>query len=119
MWGLEHSKKTPALKKTVKSRIARYSYGIVCSQPFDHSRHLIQDRYVNVAGEYWAKDQMIWKLRKGEKIEQGRELQVTLTEHVQASWTSLSEPEWQFSRPLHYCAENEPPTRRNSSKYKD
>jgi hypothetical protein len=119
MWGLEHSQRSPAPKKTVKSRIARYSYGIKCSQPFDYSKgHKIEDSFIDRKGEWRAKDQMIWKLKKGEKIEGGKELHVALTEYVQASILDvlLDDQTWDFSSTLYYCADDIPPTRAEPSK---
>lgn len=114
MWGLEHSQphhaSGPSRPKTVVSRIARYSYGIRCTLPFDHSKgHLPQDRFMDVKGEWRANNQMIWKLRKGEKVEEGRELHLALTEHVQANF--LDTTVWNSSSTLYYCADDEPPPR--------
>jgi hypothetical protein len=115
MWGLEHSHQNPARRKTVKSRIARYSYGVRCTLPFDHSKgHLPQDRFMNVKGEWRANNQMIWKLRKGDTVEEGREFHVELQEHVQANF--LDTGVWNSSSTLYYCAENVPPSRSENSK---
>lgn len=119
MWGLEHSQQSPALKKTVKSRIARYSYGIECTLPFDASKgHLVKDRFVDRKGQVRANNQMIWKLKKGEKIAEGRELHVELTDHVQAGFLDviLDDQTWDFSSELYYCADDVPPTRTEPSK---
>jgi hypothetical protein len=121
MWGLEHSQRagSPAPQKTVKSRIARYSYGIKCDKIFDSSSgHLAKDGYWDRQGQYRARDQMIWKLKRGEKIEEGRELHVALTEDVQAGFLDviLDHQTWNFSSTLYYCADPVPPTRAELSK---
>ncbi|KAF1348323.1 hypothetical protein EJ07DRAFT_160131 [Lizonia empirigonia] len=97
LWGLEHSQQNPAPSKTVKSRIARYSYGIRASLPFDESKgHLARDRFRDVKGMWRANNQMSWHLRKGERIEEGRQMHQTLTDHVPARvletgmWSSSS-----------------------------
>ncbi len=61
---------------------------------------------------------MIWKLKKGERIEEGREMHVALTEDVQASILDviLDDQTWDFSSVLHYCADDVPPPRAEPSK---
>jgi len=120
MWGLEHSQRIPNSKKTVTSRLARYSYGIICSRPFDYALgHLYKDAFFNQRGEWLAKNQMIWKLKKGERIEEGKELHVELTQYVQASVldTIRDDRTWDLSSELYYCAEDDPPTRSGPSKH--
>lgn len=65
MWGLEHSSHITSSKKTVSARVARYSYGIAVSEPFDSSIHLTEDRFLDPAeGIYRATNQMKWLLRR-------------------------------------------------------
>jgi hypothetical protein len=116
MWGLENSASNPASKKTVVSRIARYSYGVTFASPYDESKgHLVQDRRRGPRGEWRAINQMGWLLEKGDKVEEGRVLHIRLTANVQVSM--LSSGMKYFSDELFYCADDEPPSRREVSKY--
>jgi hypothetical protein len=69
-WGLEHAKRRPdasmmAPVPTVVGRISMYSYGVCVKRPFDSSRHLWDDRHLNLAtNTYFATNQMKWLLRK-------------------------------------------------------
>jgi hypothetical protein len=63
MWGLEHSENSTYTQKTVTSRIARYSYGIACSELFDQMRHQVGDRFQSRSdGLMYANNQMRWLL---------------------------------------------------------
>ena len=65
MWGLEHSEHLTTTKKTVSSRLARYSYGIVVCQPFDSSKHLLEDRIMHPSkGVWYANNQMLWLIKR-------------------------------------------------------
>lgn len=70
LWGLEHSelrKVTAAVSNnpTITSRLSRYSYGLTYSEPYDSSKHLIQDRfYDEIEGIYRAAHQMEWLLKR-------------------------------------------------------
>ena len=115
LWGLEHSEKYPSASKTVTARIARYSYGIKCSELFDETKgHLIRDRRRGVRGEWRADNQMHWMLEKGEKIEEGRLLNIQLAASVQVGLFSTGME--YFSDTLFFCADDEPPSRGEISK---
>jgi len=118
MWGLEHSERIPDPDKTVLSRKARYSYGIKCTERFDYARgHLDEDSFIDVKGERRARNQMIWKLTKGDTIEEGKELHLKLGQNVQASFLdAVLGQTWDFSNTLYYCADDVPPTRAEPSK---
>jgi len=65
MWGLEHSEVDPSVPTTVKSRIARYSYGICTAVPFIKGEHQFRDRVTDPStGMPFAKDQMLWFIEK-------------------------------------------------------
>jgi hypothetical protein len=65
MWGLEHSEHTPTARKTVSTRLARYSYGMAISTPFDPKIHLMEDRILDQSeGIFRANNQMKWLLKR-------------------------------------------------------
>ncbi|KAF2624867.1 actin-like ATPase domain-containing protein [Macroventuria anomochaeta] len=110
MWGLEHSQQNPSPRRTVKSRIARYSYGIVCTLPFDESKgHLLRDRIRGSRGEWRAANQMSWMLKKGEKVEEGRHIHQPLTQVVPVNLEGTGM--YNLWNALWYCADDEPPER--------
>lgn len=116
IWGLEHSEQSPATKKTVVRRIARYSYGLMYSVLFDESKgHLFQDRRQDPNGDWLAINQMGWLLEKGDRVEEGRLLHKRLTKSIQVS--KLSTGMKYFTDELYYCADSEPPSRYESSEY--
>jgi hypothetical protein len=116
LWGLEHSEKYPSVSKTVTARIARYSYGIKCSRLYDETKgHSIQDRRRGMRGEWLADNQMHWMLEKGEKIEEGRLFNIQLAASVQVGLFSTGME--YFSDTLFFCADDEPPSRGEISKY--
>jgi hypothetical protein len=116
LWGLENSEKYPSATKTVTSRVARYSYGVKCSQLFDETKgHSIRDRRRGLRGEWRADNQMHWLLEKGEKVEEGRLLNIELSANVQVGLFSKGME--YFSDTLFYCADDEPPSRGEISKY--
>lgn len=77
MWGLEHPDPTTttgdllspssalSASPTVVSRLSRYSYGMALDEPFDMSRHRVEDCYRDEeTGRWMAKDQMTWLLKR-------------------------------------------------------
>jgi len=65
MWGLEHSEVDSSVPTTVKSRIARYSYGICAAVPFLSGVHQFRDSYKDPStGVMLASNQMIWFIQK-------------------------------------------------------
>jgi hypothetical protein len=55
------------------ARLARYSYGLCYLVPFDELEgHLQKDRILDVTGEWLAKSQMGWMIKKGDRMEDGR-----------------------------------------------
>lgn len=49
----------------VRSRISRASYGVVCQEDFDDSKHLAEDKFWDDEQQSWkAKNQMKWLVRK-------------------------------------------------------
>lgn len=74
---------------------------------------MTRDQFRDVKGELRANNQMIWKLRKGEKIEEGRQLHQPLTEHMQVGM--LDTGLYNSSSTLYYCADDDPPPRLESS----
>ena len=62
LWGLEQSNVTSFL-----SRMARISYGITCSRPWDPNDPDMKatDKWYNAAkGTWWAEGQMTWLLKR-------------------------------------------------------
>ncbi|KAJ4292499.1 hypothetical protein N0V90_009161 [Kalmusia sp. IMI 367209] len=114
MWGLENSPNSTYTKKTVKARLARFSYGLCYSVHFDESKgHLAKDRILGVTGDWMAKNQMGWLIQKGDRMEDGRILQKQLMNAVQVGMLSRGTRE--FSKTLYYSADDEPPSRREIS----
>lgn len=65
MWGLEHSEVDPSIPTTVKSRIARYSYGLCEDVQFINGQHSLRDRTIDPAtGIAIARNQMIWFIQR-------------------------------------------------------
>lgn len=114
--GLEQSQPDhvpSAMSRISVLRTARHHYGIRCSLPFDESRgHSYQDRVRGPRGEWRADNQMIWMLRKGETIEDGRDIHQKLPHDARAG--VLEEKVYRTSDILYYCADDEPPTRLTS-----
>lgn len=114
MWGLEHSKsaKEAGIPPTVKSRIARYSYGIRMDVPFDPEKHSKHDRAPASSGWDVAKDQMVWLLKKGVRMEEGRKMDCEIVNCVGISWLQmLGTGKQSFSHTLWYCEKDPPPSR--------
>ncbi|KAL2060461.1 hypothetical protein VTL71DRAFT_9492 [Oculimacula yallundae] len=100
----------------VISRIARYSYGFPVSVPFDPSQHLLEDRFVDESeGVYRARNQMMWMLEIGDKIEEGRVLTRRVYDSVQVGFWDAGDRK--FSTGLFCCEEAKPPARKNKSMY--
>ncbi|KAH6895964.1 hypothetical protein B0T10DRAFT_545558 [Thelonectria olida] len=118
LWGLEHTQNLGSitraeLKPTLSSWLARYSLGVSASVPFDPARHLWQDRILHRAkNKYYASDQMIWLLRRGETVTQDRVLHTKLVNSVHGVGFTSSGTR-QFSHELLYSDESEPPSRQN------
>jgi hypothetical protein len=50
---------------TIASTVSRASYGIVCRQLFDKSRHLAADKFwCEIEGRWRAVNQMEWYLKR-------------------------------------------------------
>jgi len=65
LWGLENSSGNALSRGTVQSRISRHSYGLCFALPFDKTKgHLEVDRVRGTKGEWRAREQMGWLLRK-------------------------------------------------------
>jgi hypothetical protein len=114
LWGLEHSLQTPAPNKTVISRIARYSYGLICSQPFEESKHLVSDKFRGKKGDWRADNQMIWFLRRGDSVKVGQHIHKSRSAYISAK--SPGNGIHQESSVLYYSTDEKAPTRWNSSK---
>lgn len=64
LWGLEHSKSFEIVP-TVTERLARYSYGIEKTVPYDAKKHRSTDAYWSPAQQkHMAQNQMYWFIRK-------------------------------------------------------
>ncbi|KAH7357222.1 hypothetical protein BKA65DRAFT_592706 [Rhexocercosporidium sp. MPI-PUGE-AT-0058] len=98
----------------VVSRIARYSYGFPVSVPFDPSRHLLEDRFMDDSeGIYRARNQMMWILEIGDKIEEGRVLARRVYDSVQVGFWDAGDRK--FSTGLFCCEEAKPPPRKTKN----
>ncbi|KAF2870470.1 hypothetical protein BDV95DRAFT_607638 [Massariosphaeria phaeospora] len=114
MWGLENSPNSTFTKKTVKARLARYSYGLSYAVRFDESKgHVLQDRRRFPDGVWMATNQMGWLIQKGDRIEDGKVMQEQLATPVQVGF--LSTGTRPFSQELYYCADENPPPRKEIS----
>ncbi|RSL54238.1 hypothetical protein CEP54_009995 [Fusarium duplospermum] len=121
-WGLDYatqqttgsaSSVSPA--PTITGRISKYSYGVRLSVPFDDSQHLLADRFLDDASnKYYAANQMIWLLRRGERVNEGRVLSTKMFRSIYGIGVS-SNGKREFDQPLFYCQDNEPPTRLTDS----
>ncbi|KAI8713929.1 hypothetical protein NCS52_01239000 [Fusarium sp. LHS14.1] len=118
-WGLEHANGQPGASTapvpTVTGRISKYSYGVPVSVPFEPSRHLWADRFLDPAtNKYYAGNQMQWLLRRGEKVNEGSILSVNVLVSVHGvGWTSSGKRD--FEQSLYYCQDNDPPSRMNDN----
>lgn len=114
LWGLENSSKTPSATKTVQARISRFSYGTVFAVPFDERKgHLFEDRRQFPNGQWMAGNQMEWVIEKGDKIEEGKHTTIHFSSTVQVgTWSRGDRP---FSNDLYYCADDNPPSRKEPS----
>jgi len=144
IWGLEHSPRQAGRKvpPTVKSRVARCSYGIRIDEPWDWKKHWNLEHYFNADGQRVAKYRMIWMIEKvsarsttfphlcsnlcyqgrrakhdqNDNIEQGRQCEWTKTEDVDVSWYHLFSPsKKQFEHTLWYSESETPPVFFNSN----
>ncbi|KAF1830154.1 actin-like ATPase domain-containing protein [Decorospora gaudefroyi] len=114
LWGLENSEHSPSAKKTVRARIARYSYGLSCAKRFDESKgHRLADRRKCPDGLFRAINQMEWLLEKGDKVEEGKILHTQLVANTQVGL--LSTGMRYFSDELYYCGDDQPPSRKEIS----
>lgn len=63
----------------VGSRIARFSYGLVADEPFLPGLHRANKMYYSpFTGDFWCKGRMQWFVKKGERIEDGKDIEVDL-----------------------------------------
>ncbi|EXJ64947.1 hypothetical protein A1O7_01286 [Cladophialophora yegresii CBS 114405] len=60
--------------QVLRKWISRYSYGFIGKQLFDPNKHLYQDKLdskneiARVTGKVWAVNQIIWMIKKGQKL---------------------------------------------------
>lgn len=114
LWGLENAQSDSTKRRTVRSRIARYSYGIIVSREWDTAvGQLETDRLRGTKGEWRANNQMNWMLKKGERVEEGRTLHRDLFESVKVGFGDHGM--YQTTSTLSYCAEDTPPLRAEPS----
>jgi len=114
LWGLEHSENALAkgIPPTVRSRIARYSYGICMDMEFDRKIHASSEGGYDEFGKYVAKDQMFWLIERGDRMEHGRKVGRKMTDSVQIGWLHvLSGSKQDFHHTLWYCEKDPPPRR--------
>ncbi|KAH6849437.1 hypothetical protein B0T12DRAFT_418225 [Alternaria alternata] len=109
LWGLEHSSHSEFTPATVSARIARFSYGNRWDIPFDISKgHQEIDRKKRPDGWY-AGDQMNWLIKKGDRLEEGRKIHLSVGIDVQVGFFDSGLRA--FSQQLWYCALDTPPQR--------
>ncbi|ORY19539.1 hypothetical protein BCR34DRAFT_609684 [Clohesyomyces aquaticus] len=118
LWGLEHSSQG-SQAPTVKTRLARYSYGICRDLPWDPKNKSFseQDKKKDTAhGGLLAKDQMVWFIEKGDPIEEGMLYRTQISQTVKTGvFRAMTFRQNHFSQQLWYCSSNEPPTRQGPS----
>jgi hypothetical protein len=106
---LEHSSHSEFTPATVSARIARFSYGNRWDIPFDISKgHQEIDRKKRPDGWY-AGDQMNWLIKKGDRLEEGRKIHLSVGIDVQVGFFDSGLRA--FSQQLWYCALDTPPQR--------
>lgn len=116
LWGLENAQSDLNKRKTVRSRISRYSYGIIVSREWDTAvGQLETDRIRGTKGEWRANNQMNWMLKKGERVEEGRTLHRDLFESVKVGFGDRGM--YQTLSTLSYCADDTPPLRAEPSMF--
>jgi hypothetical protein len=114
LWGLEHSEAAIAkgIPPTVRSRIARYSYGIRMDMEFDSQIHSSHEGVYNESGKHVVKDQMFWLIEKGDRMEDGREVGRKMTNSVRIGRVHiLSNSKQDFYHTLWFCEQDPPPRR--------
>lgn len=63
--GLTVEKMNPYFTVEVQSRISRASYGVICQEKFDASKHLEEDKIWDEDQQDWkAKNQMKWLIQE-------------------------------------------------------
>lgn len=72
----------PAGSGTVGSRLARFSYGVTASEPFFPGLHPSNKMYFSpLTGSFWCRGRMQWFVKKDERIEDGKDIQIELARH--------------------------------------
>lgn len=118
LWGLENStRQNNNANKTVTSRLARYSYGNCWDVEFNSSIHHEKDRIESIDGVIRARQQMNWLVEKGDRLEEGRLISVPVCDLVKGVGfrSSLKARIETSAAELYYCADDEPPTRKEIS----
>jgi hypothetical protein len=71
--------------QVLRNWISRYSYGFIGKQLFDRNKHLYQDRLDSedelprVTGKVWAANQIIWVIKKGQRLTPSDTMTVPVT----------------------------------------
>ncbi|KIW72501.1 hypothetical protein PV04_00686 [Phialophora macrospora] len=71
--------------QVLRNWISRYSYGFIGKQLFDRNKHLYQDKLdpkdelPRVTGKVWAANQIIWVIKKGQKLTPSDTMSVPVT----------------------------------------
>jgi len=112
LWGLEQNHATSFI-----SRIARISYGIVLSMPFNNSIHRTSEKVWDEAKSQWlASGQMKWLLKRGEEVVEGRVLEGPCYRSITISPSDHGNDD--FSSSLYYSDADTSPQRRSDPSVK-
>ena len=89
--------------QTVVSRIARNSYGIVGHHRWDANLHDARDKFQDRKGDWRARDQVDWVVRKGDRIATGESrsrIMLSSVQHTSMFWPVGS---FEFVQRVYVC----------------
>ncbi|KAH9437236.1 hypothetical protein MCOR02_000892 [Pyricularia oryzae] len=120
LWGLSRS--SPTLAPMVTSVKSRVSYGMCVREPYEANVHLEEDLVFDEENWEWMADnQMNWLLQRGDTIEEGKQLQLSVFRNVAFEEKKLFSPtvptftELTFDVTLWVSHTDNPPSRANDS----
>nr|EAQ70857.1 hypothetical protein MGCH7_ch7g264 [Pyricularia oryzae 70-15] len=120
LWGLSRS--SPTLAPMVTSVKSRVSYGMCVREPYEANVHLEEDLVFDEENWEWMADnQMNWLLQRGDTIEEGKQLQLSVFRNVAFEEKKLFSPtvptftEHTFDVTLWVSHTDSPPSRANDS----
>ncbi|KAH0564764.1 hypothetical protein GP486_001847 [Trichoglossum hirsutum] len=98
----------PASGGLVDVRRCRYHYGTPVSQPFNPTKHIAKDAYIDkLTGERLAKGQMRWLLSKGDALSASKPRRVA----IECCRTFTPDEDRHFGAQIAYCMKDDAPSR--------